>query len=332
MIKQLRNFWILWVTMIVLACFSDAGAQIRYKIVDLGAPKNDNFSMVMSVNDQGWTEVMAGNEAPGQIDFVFAQLLNGRVLIQNVDGFSLDLKTLGGPNSWDNWGEINELGQVVGFSETAVPDPNGEDICGFGTHLTCLPFLWQFNHMIALPTLGGNNGEASAINNRGQIVGMAENGTVDSTCPPDRRIIGSSCRFCGNTATPRPFLRWMAIQTGSHFGSTIVARPQATQEPAPQRFTPYRGKTALPPRFLTSEITARPGASANRAKLLDQSAVLMGKSKWRALAEWQTHSSPPRSAGRSWGHSLRQQQQVRSWEATGTPPSSGPMASSIRTA
>jgi hypothetical protein len=181
-----RNFWILWVTMIVLACFSDAGAQIRYKIVDLGAPKNDNFSMVMSINNQGWTEVMAGNEAPGQIDFVPAQLLNGRVLIQNVDGFSLDLKTLGGPNSWDNWGEINELGQVVGFSETAVPDPNGEDICGFGTHLTCLPFLWQFNHMIALPTLGGNNGEASAINNRGQIVGMAENGAVDSTCPPDR--------------------------------------------------------------------------------------------------------------------------------------------------
>ena len=32
---------------------------------------------------------------------------------------------------------------------------------------------------------GGNNGQASAINNRGQIVGFAENGTVDSSCPPD---------------------------------------------------------------------------------------------------------------------------------------------------
>jgi probable HAF family extracellular repeat protein len=39
--------------------------------------------------------------------------------------------------------------------------------------------------MIALPTLGGNNGEASAINDRGLIVGMAENGDVDSSCPPD---------------------------------------------------------------------------------------------------------------------------------------------------
>ena len=32
-----------------------------------------------------------------------------------------------------NWGEINDLGQVVGYSETDVLDPNGEDICGFGT-------------------------------------------------------------------------------------------------------------------------------------------------------------------------------------------------------
>jgi probable HAF family extracellular repeat protein len=37
--------------------------------------------------------------------------------------------------------------------------------------------------MSALPTLGGNNGQASAINNRGQIAGMAEDGTLDSSCP-----------------------------------------------------------------------------------------------------------------------------------------------------
>jgi probable HAF family extracellular repeat protein len=37
--------------------------------------------------------------------------------------------------------------------------------------------------MSALPTLGGNNGEASAINNRGEAVGYAEDGAVDSTCP-----------------------------------------------------------------------------------------------------------------------------------------------------
>jgi len=82
-----------------------------------------------------------------------------------------------------NWGEINDLGQIVGFSETAVPDPNGEDVCGFGTHLTCSAFVWQSFHMSALPTLGGNNGQASGINDRGQIVGFAEDGSVDSSCP-----------------------------------------------------------------------------------------------------------------------------------------------------
>jgi probable HAF family extracellular repeat protein len=180
MFRPLQNFWMPWVTTIVLAFFSSAVAQVRYKVVDLGAPKHDNFSMVMSINNQGWTEIMAGNVKPA--DSTGGKLLSGRALI-NVDGFNLDLGTLGGPNSWMNWGEINELGQVVGDSETNVPDPNGEDVCGFGTHLTCSPFLWQFFQMTALPTLGGNNGEASAINDRGQIVGMAENGAVDSSCP-----------------------------------------------------------------------------------------------------------------------------------------------------
>jgi probable HAF family extracellular repeat protein len=108
-------------------------------------------------------------------------LLNGRLFV-DIDGFKLDLGTLGGTNTTSNWGEINDFGLIVGDSETAVPDPNGEDICGFGTHLTCRPFLWEFPKMRALPTLGGNNGQASSINNRGQIVGFAENGALDSTC------------------------------------------------------------------------------------------------------------------------------------------------------
>ena len=182
-VRRLRNFWTLWVTTIVLACFSNAVAQAGYRVTDLGAEGNDNGACAMSVNDQGWTEIMSGNTVPGQQDSIFAKLLNGRALI-DVYGFKLDLGTLGGQNSWMNWGEINDFGQTVGFSETAVPDPNGEDICGFGTHLTCSPFLWQAFHMSALPTLGGNNGQASAINNRGQIVGFAENGIVDSTCLP----------------------------------------------------------------------------------------------------------------------------------------------------
>jgi hypothetical protein len=61
MIKQLRSFWILCVTTIVLACASTAFAQQSYKITDLGLNKStDNFSMVMGLNNQGWAENMDG--------------------------------------------------------------------------------------------------------------------------------------------------------------------------------------------------------------------------------------------------------------------------------
>jgi probable HAF family extracellular repeat protein len=181
-LRRLRNFWIPWVAMIVLGCFTDAVAQTSYKVTDLGTEGNDILGCAMSLNNEGWTEVMAQNLPPGQQDSLLGTLLNGRLFL-DIDGFKLDLGTLGGTNTTSNWGEINDFGLIVGDSETAVPDPNGEDICGFGTHLTCRPFLWEFPKMSDLPTLGGNNGQASSINNRGQIVGFAENGALDTTCP-----------------------------------------------------------------------------------------------------------------------------------------------------
>jgi len=184
-LRKLRSSWILWVSTIVLACFGNAAAQASYRVTDLGAEGKDNLGCAMSVNNEGWTEIMVARMPPGSQDNIGGKLLKGRALV-DVDGFKFDLGDLGGKNTWMNWGEINDFGQIVGDSETAVLDPNGEDICGFGTHLTCLPFLWQNGHIRALPTLGGNNGQASAINNRGQIVGFAENGIVDSTCSVGR--------------------------------------------------------------------------------------------------------------------------------------------------
>jgi probable HAF family extracellular repeat protein len=184
-LRQLRNFWIPWVTTIVLACFSDAVAQVSYKITDLGTNySNDNFSMAMGLNNKGWAENMDGFVNPPENN-LFTTVTRGRAVI-NVDGLNIDLGTLGKPdgNSWINWGGINERGEAVGMSETTVPDPNGEDVCGFGTHLTCVPFLWRNGHMKALPTVGGNNGQASAINNRGEVVGYAETAVTDPTCPP----------------------------------------------------------------------------------------------------------------------------------------------------
>lgn len=183
-LRRLRNFWIPWAAVIVLGCFSNAFAQTSYQVTDLGSEDNDILGCAMSLNNEGWAEVMAQVLPPGQQDNLGGMLLSGRLFL-DIDGYKRDLGTLGGTNTTSNWGEINDFGLIVGQSETAIPDPNGEDICGFGTHLICRPFLWEFPKMKALPTLGGNNGQASSINNWGQIVGFAENGALDTSCPPN---------------------------------------------------------------------------------------------------------------------------------------------------
>jgi probable HAF family extracellular repeat protein len=181
-LRHLRNFWIPAVMTMVLACFSNAVAQASYKVKDLGVRHPDNLGMVMGLNNYGWTLIMDQRLDPFSVS-LSAHLVAGTDRI-SIGELNLELGTLGGKNSSINWNGINDPGEAVGMSETSVPDPNGEDVCGFGTHLTCLPFLWRNGLMSALPTVGGNNGQASAINNSGQIAGYAENGMVDSTCPP----------------------------------------------------------------------------------------------------------------------------------------------------
>jgi probable HAF family extracellular repeat protein len=91
----------------------------------------------------------------------------------------------GGPNS-AAFG-VNERGQAVGAAQTL--DTNDEDFCGFNAYgllpsnTTCLPFLWQNGKMSRLPTLGGANGSANRINNRGEAAGYAETKTLENACP-----------------------------------------------------------------------------------------------------------------------------------------------------
>jgi probable HAF family extracellular repeat protein len=105
------------------------------------------------------------------------------------NGTLVDLGTLGGPNSSVAWPVKNDAGLVVGISQTATPDPLGENwSCSafFGgpnrTGYTCVGFAWQNGVMQALPTLGGNNAFAAGANNLGEIVGWAENTVHDPTC------------------------------------------------------------------------------------------------------------------------------------------------------
>jgi probable HAF family extracellular repeat protein len=107
------------------------------------------------------------------------------------DGVITDLGTLGGPDSFVNAPIKNESGEIAGFTETSTPDPLGEAFClgftffGFQDGVTCVGFLWQNGVMAPLPPLaGGNNSQAWSVNNRGQVVGFAENGNQDATCTP----------------------------------------------------------------------------------------------------------------------------------------------------
>jgi probable HAF family extracellular repeat protein len=100
---------------------------------------------------------------------------------------NVDLGTLGGLNSNVAWPVKNNRGLIAGIAETARMDPLGEawSCSAFFPTTTghiCRGFVWESGTMRALPTLGGNNGFATGLNNRGQIVGWAENTVHDPTC------------------------------------------------------------------------------------------------------------------------------------------------------
>lgn len=94
-----------------------------------------------------------------------------------------DLRTLGGPDSSIGWDNKSDRGLFAGQSDTANPDPNAEDFCTNGTGDICLGFIWN-GSLTALPTLGGNNGQATSVNNSGTVVGFAETTTQDASCAP----------------------------------------------------------------------------------------------------------------------------------------------------
>ncbi len=144
----------------------------HYTVIDLGT-LGGTFSDAVGINNRG--SVAGFSTLPGDA-VIHASLWQGGVIT--------DLGTLGGPNSIAPEAEPqpNDRGEVAGASDTSTSDPNGEDFCFLGTHLTCLPFVWEKGVLTALPTLGGNNGEAWQINNRGQVTGAAENATPDPSC------------------------------------------------------------------------------------------------------------------------------------------------------
>jgi len=149
----------------------DTHEQVRYSMKDLGT-LGGTFSLGAGLDNRGWVSgfsTLAGDQETHAT--LWAR------------GGKIDLRTLGGRNSAAFFGP-SETGLVVGRAETSTPDPFDQDACGFGTYLTCLPFIWANGLMIALPTLGGSFGTGFDVNNRGQVVGVAAIATQDPTCAP----------------------------------------------------------------------------------------------------------------------------------------------------
>jgi probable HAF family extracellular repeat protein len=105
------------------------------------------------------------------------------------DGSIFDLGTLGGAdkNSSVVWPVKNTRGIIAGISQTDTPEPNGErwSCAAFFTGprregFTCLGFKWENGVMRRLdPLPGGNNSFATGADNKGQVVGWAENEVRD---------------------------------------------------------------------------------------------------------------------------------------------------------
>ena len=163
-----------------LDAFADASAQqsqnTQYQITKFSSSLGGTVSRGDAINNRGW--VAGFSSQPGN---------QTRHAALWRDGSILDLGTLGGPNSSVVWPGLSNQGTVVGIAETADIDPLLEEwsCTAFFPTVTghiCRGFVWQDGVMTPLPTLGGNQGFATGVNSRGQVVGWAETPVHDPTC------------------------------------------------------------------------------------------------------------------------------------------------------
>jgi probable HAF family extracellular repeat protein len=177
----------------------------RFTVIDLGT-LGGAYSDAYGINDAG--EVAGGAATPAQTNGIAQTAFLWK------KGKMINLGTLGGsacPQCSSEAGGPNAGGELALISETALTDPNGEDFCGFGTHLQCLAAIWKKGAMTALRNLpGGHNSQAYAINNEGQVVGLAENGIFDSTCIVPSQVI----RYQAALWEPNGYVRELAQLPG----------------------------------------------------------------------------------------------------------------------
>lgn len=150
--------------------------RVLYRVTNLDS-LGGGSSAGNSINNRSW---VAGFSSVSDESAVKAALWR--------DLTPQDLGTLGGLNSAVLWPVKNERGMISGVAETDTDNPLLEawSCSAFFPTVTrkiCQGFVWKDNVMSPLPPLpGGYNSFATGTNNRGQTVGWAENGVVDSSC------------------------------------------------------------------------------------------------------------------------------------------------------
>jgi probable HAF family extracellular repeat protein len=148
------------------------------EISDLGT-FGGTLSIAVGIDPSGEVIGSSLNSTPDPysiFDFQLAGLSTGtqtRAFVSR-NGALQDLGTLGGPDAVASW--INEPGWIAGFSYTnSMPNPS----TGFPTQD---PFLFKNGRMIDLGSLGGVDGFAQGLNNRGQVIGGSSTSAAPGAC------------------------------------------------------------------------------------------------------------------------------------------------------
>lgn len=153
-------------------CFVEHAFQWSNGVLsDLGALPGGVNSNAFAINSRG---VIAGLAQNGAIDpLLLSSPPPWGVQVMHAvtwqDGHITDLGTLGGYLSVAQ--AINDRGQVVGLALNDIPDPVSAFGLFVGTQMRA--FLWLSGVMQDLGTLGGPDAWADAVNERGQVAGIA---------------------------------------------------------------------------------------------------------------------------------------------------------------
>jgi probable HAF family extracellular repeat protein len=140
-------------------------------LTDLGALPGANSSAAVAINARGW---ILGASENGLTDPIGGFPENRGVLWKANQ--ITDLGTLYSTSVFPQ--TFNNVGQVVGFTINAIPDPFS--LVGAPTQTRA--FLWQKGVMQDIGTLGGPDAQPFSINERGQVAGASyANATPNAT-------------------------------------------------------------------------------------------------------------------------------------------------------